>query len=925
MGVRLSIGKKLALVCLLLIFPFFAVTTWSYVNRYQVRVADALDRRVDTARLVGATFEVWVSEVRKTMDLVGADLYSGSSNPAEASQDLEVMVKAYPSAWAVATDASGTVVATTKPALRRRSLARNPAIAPLLAGRGKGSIGSGEDLLGVRGFYIATVVADKNGTLRGVVATFIDVVRLHDALPLRLPGVGGSVTDANGIIVYQNEYPQLATSRADFRQYPFVAEALAGSPSRTTHFVFPVTRQVRYAAAVPIPSVPGWAAASSIDAETVVGEFFRSVRLSLLLETIAVVFAILVAVLVARGIQRSAAYLAGASARLGAGDFDHRVRLESGDEMESIADTLEESRSRLKNYVAGLAKIAEAGRRLSASLDPSQVAATTVDGTEELLDSIHTCIYLYRQDAEGFQSLLCSGACERLGVVGCLGEPRVDVDWATETPTLTDARDIEDAELAHVVTGCGARTVIQMPLVTGEGPLGLVQVFSATERVGLEGRTELMRAFAAQVSASLQNALLYEASRRLRAQIEAAKDLSDSVNDVNARIMATLEVKETLHEVLGVTAKAVGAESGLICMAEGNEWTVAEVWHLPDDLRARTLRTRAAIGYEIGEVSAGPGGAGRVRGRTHSLVAQLGISAILDVPLLVGEDVVGDLALFLRSPGAAFTSEQIDFVNKVAASIGLALRNSLTFEIEHSIAETLQESLLILPGAVEGMEFSSFYQAATGPGRVGGDFFDIFELEHDRIGILLGDVSGKGLKAATLTAVAKNAIHAYAVEHFSPAQILTRTNRLMVAATETSAFVTVWFGVFDRSTNRLAYSGGGHPPALLRRADGTVEELPSRGPLIGAYDQSSFGEGEALLEPGSVLVLYSDGVIETRDEANNFLGLDLLRNAVSEIGADATTMAREIFNFVSAFGNGSLPDDVAILAIGPKGAGGTRR
>jgi serine phosphatase RsbU (regulator of sigma subunit) len=916
--VRLSIGRKLALVCLLLIVPFVTITALSYVNRYQTRVNDALDRRTDAARLISATFEVWVSEVRKTMDLVGADIYQPKLRPPAVRQKLDVLLKAYPSAWALATDASGTVTASTRPSLMGADLSRHAGFAPLLAGQGRGSISPGEDSGGVRGFYVTTAVLGPKGRVRGVVATFINVATLHDSLPLGLPNVGGSVTDPKGIVIYQNEYPQLAVERARFGRYPFVARALAGTASRETHFVFPVTGEVRFAAAVPITGVPGWVAASSIAANNVLQPLFESLRASALLTVAVVVLAVLVAIYIARGIQSSALYLADASARLGAGDFDHRVRLDSGDEMEAVAQTLDDTRSRLKTYVTGLATIADAGRVLSSSLDPRHVAATTVEAAQGLLGAIHTCIYVFGADAETMHALLCAGACGRLGLAQCVGQQRAAWARHAEAPAVTPVEELGDPDLLRVVRGCGSRTLIDLPLRTGEGPIGLVQVFSATERDELEEKGELLEAFAAQVSASLGNALLYAESRRLQARLGAAKGLSDSVNVVNEKINATLEVQETLGDVLRIAAETVGADSAMVSMAQGEEWIIQQVWQLPKDLEGRSVRSRTALGYDVGDVSSGLQWADTSRALRDSIVAQSSVSAVLDVPLLIGEEVVGDLALFLRGAEASFTAEQIDFANKVAASVGLALRNSLAYQTEHSIAETLQESLLTLPSSIKGMEFGSWYQAATGPGRVGGDFFDLFELDRDRVGILLGDVSGKGLGAATLTAFAKNAVHAYAMEHGSPALVLRWANRLLQSVTEISSFVTMWFGIADRTTGRLVYSTGGHPPALLRHADGFVEELALRGPIVGAFVQSSFEDAETMLAPGSMLVLYSDGVIETRDETGAFLGLDPLKQIVSGIQTPPRGAAREIFGRVSAFGLGQMPDDIAILTVGPR-------
>lgn len=110
---------------------------------------------------------------------------------------------------------------------------------------------------------------------------------------------------------------------------------------------------------------------------------------------------------------------------------------------------------------------------------------------------------------------------------------------------------------------------------------------------------------------------------------------------------------------------------------------------------------------------------------------------------------------------------------------------------------TLQQALLTVPAEIKGISYGHLYRSATATAKVGGDFYDIFELEHDRVDIVIGDVSGKGLEAATLTSLAKNTIKAYAYEGNSPAEVITRMNDVVRKALTSAAFITVFFGILD--------------------------------------------------------------------------------------------------------------------------------
>src|SRR5690606_12476372 len=134
-------------------------------------------------------------------------------------------------------------------------------------------------------------------------------------------------------------------------------------------------------------------------------------------------------------------------------------------------------------------------------------------------------------------------------------------------------------------------------------------------------------------------------------------------------------------------------------------------------------------------------------------------------------------------------------------------------EREHNIAESLQASLMgTVPERIDGLEFECLYRAALDEARVGGDFFDVFELPSDRIGIAIGDVSGKGLKAATQVAVAKYSLRAWAHECSSAACMMERVNKVIARDSESDSFTSIFAAVMDVKTGELDYANAGHAP-----------------------------------------------------------------------------------------------------------------
>jgi len=243
-----------------------------------------------------------------------------------------------------------------------------------------------------------------------------------------------------------------------------------------------------------------------------------------------------------------------------------------------------------------------------------------------------------------------------------------------------------------------------------------------------------------------------------------------------------------------------------------------------------------------------------------------------------------------------------------------ALRDS-----EHryrEIADSLQESLLSIPSELPGVEFGHLYRSATLATRVGGDFYDIFELGHGRIGVLMGDVSGKGLRAAAITSVVKNSVRAYAYNGAGPAETMRLTNTALLRTIDHQSFVTAFYGVLHTETGSLTYCSAGHPPALVNRDRGT-RSLDVRSPVLGAFPDLRFEEGEDTVRVDEILVLYTDGVTEAR-RGSEFFGEEGLVRALSGLdGTSASDTPDVLFRRVLSFSQGQLGDDVAILAVKP--------
>ena len=205
---------------------------------------------------------------------------------------------------------------------------------------------------------------------------------------------------------------------------------------------------------------------------------------------------------------------------------------------------------------------------------------------------------------------------------------------------------------------------------------------------------------------------------------------------------------------------------------------------------------------------------------------------------------------------------------------------------------------------------------------MGGDFYDFIELPGGRIGLVMADVSGKGVPAAFFMAVARTNLNALAATASGPADCLQRTNDVLLTQNPMDLFVTVFYAVFDPATGVLTYSNGGHNPPLLRRANGQVEMLTSAAGLVLGMFPASYDEDTVQLAPGDTLVLYTDGVTEAFNvEVQMYEEARLVERVRDDGGATARGLVTAIFDSVIGF-SGAAPqsDDITVAVLSWSGA-----
>jgi len=234
---------------------------------------------------------------------------------------------------------------------------------------------------------------------------------------------------------------------------------------------------------------------------------------------------------------------------------------------------------------------------------------------------------------------------------------------------------------------------------------------------------------------------------------------------------------------------------------------------------------------------------------------------------------------------------------------------------EQREAERTQARLMPASGtALEGLDCAGTCRPARG---IGGDYYDFLQLDADRVGLTIGDVSGKGTYAGLLVAALQARLQALVARGVhDPARILRELNALTVGTMEGHRFATVAFAAYNRAEKTLACSSAGHPPAVIVSGDGSVHLLESTGPAIGWGADQTFGEVTLVARPGDVLALYSDGVTETASPSGDLFGVDgLLRTLRASRHRPAAEIIQDVMNAVDRFSQGAPAEDDRTLVV----------
>ncbi|MBV9213083.1 MAG: SpoIIE family protein phosphatase [Actinobacteria bacterium] len=419
-------------------------------------------------------------------------------------------------------------------------------------------------------------------------------------------------------------------------------------------------------------------------------------------------------------------------------------------------------------------------------------------------------------------------------------------------------------------------------------------------------------------AARTDHARLYAAERAARVEADRATESLARLQQVTDVALTHLKLDDLLSELLSRVSQVLGSDVAVILLSE----------EPADELRAYAARGLPETVWRELHIPLGQGFAGRIAAEARPVtltdigesemstpaLRETGLTSIIGVPLIAEGRVIGVLCVGCFSR-REFTPDEARLLQLAGDRAAVAIDHARLYEREHRIAETLQRSLLpqSLP-VVPGLRVAARYLPARAEARVGGDWYDAIALDGGRLAVTIGDVAGHGIQAAALMGRLRDSLRASALEGASAAQATERVDRLFSSQSDESDLIaTSLFMVVEHGDGRVDFSNAGHLPPLVLPPDGGAGYLTDGRSLpLGVGANGHRPAGAAMLPPGSLVLLYTDGLVERRD-AGLETGLSRLERVARGAPREPEPFCDEVLERM--LGGEGPADDVAVVAV----------
>ena len=610
----------------------------------------------------------------------------------------------------------------------------------------------------------------------------------------------------------------------------------------------------------------------------------------------------------------------------GSGQFSGEQIRFAGSAGGHVAVAIENARlvGQLDTKQRDLSLVIESSLDFAASLEPRTVIEAVVERLVALLGAGACDIHVLEPGGEAVRTVVSFDRGkfdfgEVIGRVWPLRDfPSTGRVVASGRPVATMSLDdpgLNDAE-RRLLQQNGKTSQLGVPLKVRDRVIGVVELFGDKEQPDYSPEDiEMVEAICQFAALALDNARLFESQRDTTARLEHLAGQLESLQQVSLTLGRLRDEASVVREVLETGAELLDADVAAYAVRDGDVVVVKgfhdrDGFSAPDAAAAESIVTvlKDAL-VEIGATEIGDG-IGQQPLADHAFRH----ARVLIVPLKRQRPDALAALVFQRLRKGSFGDDDGRLATTLAAQLSLTLRNVHAFAREHAIAETFQTALLVEPPLLAGAEIGVKYQAAARAARVGGDFYDILQLSPGRVLIAVGDVCGRGLQAATETALLRYMLRAYAQES-SPGEALSRLNSALLAQDPDLPFATIVLAALDVRRRNLEFAVAGHPRPIVLAGRRRFAIAQAGGFPVSMFPGETYPTNRCVLPEDTTLVFYTDGLTEARRQGH-MLGERGLRETVRRhLGEPAQELAESLLSRAARYAGGTSDDDMAVVVV----------
>jgi sigma-B regulation protein RsbU (phosphoserine phosphatase) len=467
--------------------------------------------------------------------------------------------------------------------------------------------------------------------------------------------------------------------------------------------------------------------------------------------------------------------------------------------------------------------------------------------------------------------------------------------------------------------GFSIDSIICVPVQRRGKLLGVVTALNKLNHKEFDERDlEVFSALADQIAVALDNSRLFSELKKKRLETETLLEVEKSLS-------STLNLNELLELILDALSKVVQYDAAAIFLIDKKKQEIEYI-----KVRGFDPAVEPDLHLKIGEGLAGWAAkmqksliVQNVEEDPRYIQARVGTKSEMVVPIISQNRIIGVFNLE-NDRLNAYHQDDLELLEAFASLAAVSLERARQheeilgkrkLEEELSIAKRIQKSFLPRGKPdLRGFDISGINVPSE---QVGGDYYDFITIIDNQMGIAIADVSGKGIPAALIMASYRASLIAEIRNNYAIRSIMFKVNNLLFESTELENYVTAVYGVLDTKNRIFTFSNAGHNAPILRHVDGKMEYLTEGGMALGAFENSKYEERPVVVVPGDMMVLYTDGVTEAKNEREEEFGIKRLKEVINDSHhLDAVGIQEKIYTAVSDF-SGSMPqsDDITLIVV----------